>query len=166
MKQYRIGQIVNTHGLRGEVKVYLYTDYPERFDEIDYLYIQNREEKYYIDKARYQNNMVILKIKGIDTIEKAEGLRGLNLYIDEGNIRELDEDEYMIADLIGLDVYLMSGAFFGKLENVLQYSANDIYVIRSEEGKEYLVPAIKEFVPVIDIDNRKIIVEPIRGLLE
>ena len=106
MKKYRIGKIVKTHGLKGEMKVYSFTDYPERFAEIDYLYMDESDRKYFIENIKYQKNMAILKIKGIDTIEEAENLIDTTLYIDQANLRELEEDEYMIADLVGMDVEL------------------------------------------------------------
>ncbi|MDO4710832.1 MAG: ribosome maturation factor RimM [Peptostreptococcaceae bacterium] len=166
MKKYRIGQMVNTHGLKGEMKIYSYTDYPERFKEIEYIYFEREDQKYYIEKVKFHKSMPIIKLKGIDIIEEAEKYRGKTLYIDEQNLRELDEDEYMISDLIGLEAFLNNGSILGTVVNVLQYSANDIYVIRSDSGKEFLVPAIKEFIPTIDIENKKMIIKPIEGLLE
>lgn len=166
MKKYRIGQIVNTHGLKGELKIYSYTDYPERFEEIQYFYMEENSEKFEIEKVKYHKGMPILKIKGIDSIESAEKYRGNNLFIDEENVRELDEDEYMIGDLIGLDVELMDGTVLGQVVNVLQYTANDIYVIHSSGGDEYLVPALKEFVPTIDLQKKLMVVKPVEGLLE
>lgn len=167
MKKHRIGQIVNTHGLKGDMKVYPLTDYPERFEEIDCLYLENEgDKKLEIEKVRYQKKMVLLKIKGIDTIEEVEKLREKYLLIDENNRRQLDEDEHMISDLIGLSVYLEDLTPVGKITDVLQYSANDVYVIKNDEGKEYLIPALKQFIPVVDIKNQKVIITPIEGMLE
>ena len=167
MKKHRIGQIVNTHGLKGDMKVYPFTDYPERFEEVEYLYMENQgDKKYLIENVRYQRNMVLLKLKGIDTIEEAESLRDINLYIDDSNLRELDEDEHMISDLIGLNVYLEDLTPVGTIVNVLKYIANDVYVIRGIEDQEYLIPALKQFVPVVDIENGKIIITPIKGMID
>lgn len=166
MKRHRIGKIVNTHGLKGEMKVYLYTDYPERFAEIDYLYIQGIEEKQVIENIKYLKNMVALKIKGVDTIEAVEKLRDKNLFIDDANLRDLDEDEHMISDLVGLSVYLEDYTPVGKVVNVLQYAANDVYVIKNDEGKDYLIPALKQFIPIVDIENDKVIITPIEGMME
>lgn len=166
MKRYRVGQMVNTHGLKGEMKIYPYTDYPERFNEIKYIYFEENNKKFFIEKVKFHKSMPIIKVKGIDIIENAEVFRGKTLYIDEANIRQLEEDEYMISDLIGLVAILENDNVIGEVINVLQYSANDIYVIKSETGKEYLIPAIKEFVPLIDIENKKIIIRPIEGLLD
>lgn len=167
MKKHRIGQIVNTHGLKGDMKVYPLTDYPERFEEIDGVYLENdSEKKLVIEKVRYQKKMVLLKIKGIDTIEAVEKLRDVYLLIDENDRRELDEDEHMISDLIGLNVYLEDETLLGSIKEVLQYSANDVYVVKNAEGKEYLIPALKQFVPVVDVKNNKVIIRPIKGMLE
>lgn len=166
MKKYRIGQMVNTHGLRGDMKIYSLTDYPERFEEIEYIFFEEEDCKYYIDRVKYHKQMPIIKIKGIDTIEQAEKFRGKTLYIDEQNVRELEEDEYMISDLIGMEAFLEDGTVLGKVENVLPYTANDIYVVRSDDGKEYMIPALKIFVPVLDIKNKKMIIKAMEGLLE
>lgn len=165
MKKYRVGQIVNTHGLKGDVKIYSYTDYPERFEEIDYVYDENRK-KYMLERVKYHKSMPIIKLQTVDSIDDAEKMRGVTLYIDEENLRELEEDEYMISDLVGLQAFTESGNPIGEVVNVLQYTANDIYVIHSSDGKEYLVPALKEFVPIIDLENKKMIINEIKGLLD
>lgn len=165
MKKYRVGRIVNTHGLKGDVKIYSYTDYPERFEEIDYVYDENGK-KYMLERVKYHKSMPIIKLQTVDSIDDAEKMRGVTLYIDEENLRELEEDEYMISDLVGLQAFTESGNPLGEVVNVLQYTANDIYVIHSSDGKEYLVPALKEFVPVIDIENKKMIINEIKGLLD
>lgn len=167
MKKYRIGQIVNTHGLKGDMKIYPYTDYPERFEEVEYLYMEGEgDKKFSIENVRYQRNMVLLKLKGIDTIEAVEEIRDRHLFIDENNLRELDEDETLISDLIGLNVYLEDLTPVGTIKDVLQYTANDVYVIVNEEGKEFLIPALKQFIPVVDVKNNKVIITPIEGMLE
>ncbi len=165
MKKYRVGRIVNTHGLKGDVKIYSYTDYPERFEEIDYVY-DDDGKKYMLERVKYHKSMPIIKLQTVDSIDDAEKMRGVTLYIDEENLRELEEDEYMISDLVGLQAFTESGNPLGEVVNVLQYTANDIYVIHSSDGKEYLVPALKEFVPVIDIENKKMIINEIKGLLD
>lgn len=166
MKKYRIGKAVKPHALRGDLKIYAYTDYPERFEEVKYLLLENDSNPYEIESVKYHKNMPIIKIKGIDRIEDAEKFVGKTFYIDEANTRELEEDEYMIADLVGLDAQTTEGQSLGKVTDVLQYTANDIYVIKSEDGKEYLVPALKEFVPEINIKENKMVINPVKGLLE
>lgn len=166
MKKYRVGKVTNTHGLRGDMKIYPHTDYPERFGEIQYIYFEGDEKKYDIEKVKYHKSIPIIKLKGIDSIEEAEKYREKELFIDEQNTRTLEEDEYMVSDLIGLVASLEDGTILGRVVNVLPYSANDIYVVESEDEKEYLIPARKEFVPVVDIKNGIMVVRPIKGMIE
>lgn len=163
---FRIGQIVNTQGLKGEVRVYPYTDDINRFDELEYFYIdKNLNNKYEVERVRYKGNMVIMKIKDIDSIELAEKLKTKNMYIGREQGRELEEGEFFVSDLIGLDVFTVDGEKVGVLKDVLQYAINDVYVVSSGE-KEYLIPSIEKFVPTIDLDQNKMIIDPIKGMLD
>ena len=163
---FRIGQIVNTQGLKGEVRVYPYTDDINRFDELEYFYIdKNLNNKYEVERVRYKGNTVIMKIKGIDSIELAEKLKTKNMYIGREQGRELDEGEFFVSDLIGLDVFTVDGEKVGVLKDVLQHAINDVYVVSSGE-KEYLIPSIEKFVPTIDLDQNKMIIDPIKGMLD
>ena len=163
---FRIGQIVNTQGLKGEVRVYPYTDDINRFDELEYFYIdKNLNNKYEVERVRYKGNMVIMKIKDVDSIELAEKLKTKNMYIGREQGRELDEGEFFVSDLIGLDVFTVDGEKVGVLKDVLQHAINDVYVISSGE-KEYLIPSIEKFVPTIDLDQNKMIIDPIKGMLD
>ena len=163
---FRIGQIVNTQGLKGEVRVYPYTDDINRFDELEYFYIdKNLNNKYEVERVRYKGNMFIMKIKYIDSIELAEKLKTKNMYIGREQGRELDEGEFFVSDLIGLDVFTVDGEKVGVLKDVLQHAINDVYVVSSGE-KEYLIPSIEKFVPTIDLDQNKMIIDPIKGMLD
>ena len=163
---FRIGQIVNTQGLKGEVRVYPYTDDINRFGELEYFYIdKNLNNKYEVERVRYKGNMVIMKIKDIDSIELAEKLKTKNMYIGREQGRELDEGEFFVSDLIGLDVFTVDGEKVGVLKDVLQHAINDVYVVSSGE-KEYLIPSIEKFVPTIDLDQNKMIIDPIKGMLD
>ena len=163
---FRIGQIVNTQGLKGEVRVYPYTDDINRFDELDYFYIdKNLNNKYEVERVRYKGNMVIMKIKGIDSIELAEKLKTKNMYISREQGRELDEGEFFVSDLIGLHVFTVDGEKVGVLKDVLQHAINDVYVVSGGE-KEYLIPSIEKFVPTIDLEQNKMIINPIKGMLD
>ena len=167
LAHFKIGQIVNTQGLKGEVRVYSLTDDIDRFDELDEFYIgRDLETVYKAERVRYKGNLVILKIKGIDTVEMAEKLRSKYVYVSRENARELDEDEFFIADMIGMDVYTLDNNHIGTLKDVLQYAANDVYVVKSNDGKEFLIPAITRFVPTIDINERKMIIDPIKGMID
>ncbi|MDB8804476.1 ribosome maturation factor RimM [Romboutsia sp. 1001216sp1] len=164
---FKIGKIVNTQGLKGEVRVYSYTDDINRFDDLEEFYIgKDRENPLEVERVRYKGNMVIMKIKGIDRIEDAEKLRDKFIYVSRENSRELDEDEFFVADMIGMDVETIDGQYVGKLAEVLQYAANDVYVVKDENNKEYLIPAVMQFVPTIDINEKKMIINPIKGMLD
>ena len=163
---FRIGQIVNTQGLKGEVRVYPYTDDINRFDDLEYFYLdKGLNNKYEVERVRYKGNMVIMKIKGIDSIELAEKLKTKNMYIGRDQGKELEEDEFFVADLIGLDVFTVDGEKVGVVKDVLQHAINDVYVVNNGE-KEYLIPSIEKFVPTIDLEENKMIINPIKGMLD
>lgn len=166
LTHFKVGKIVNTQGLKGEVRVYPFTDDINRFDDLDVFYLdKDFNTKWNVERVRYKGNLVIMKIKNIDSIEKAEVLRDKFIYVSREDGRALEEDEYFIADMIGLEVYTVDGEKVGVLKDVLQYAANDVYVVKGEE-KEYLIPAIMKFVPTIDMKERKMIIDPIKGMLD
>ena len=107
-----------------------------------------------------------MKIKNIDTVEMAEKLKNKFMYVSRENGRELEEGEYFISDMIGIDVYTVDGKHVGVLNDVLQYSANDVYVVKGLENQEYMIPAMIKFVPEIDMDERKMIIDPIKGMID
>ena len=167
LTHFRIGQIVNTQGLEGEVRVYPYVDDINRFDELENFYLdKNFNQEFEVERVRYKGNMVIMKIKGVDSVEMAERLKTKNLYVSRENSVDLDEDEFFIADLIGLDVFTVAGEKVGTLKDVLQYSANDVYVVKGDNDKEYLIPSTLKFVPEINIEEKKMIIDPIKGMLD
>ena len=167
LTHFRIGQIVNTQGLKGEVRVYPYVDDINRFDELENFYLdKNFNQEFEVERVRYKGNMVIMKIKGVDSVEMAERLKTKNLYVSRENSVDLDEDEFFIADLIGLDVFTVAGEKVGTLKDVLQYSANDVYVVKGDNDKEYLIPSTLKFVPEINIEEKKMIIYPIKGMLD
>ena len=162
-----IGQIVNTNGLKGMVKVNPFTDDMMRFEELEDLYIQYKGnlKKVKIEQVRYQKNQVLLKLEGINSIEEAENYRNCYLKIHRKDARNLEEDMYFIADLIGLEVYTNQNELLGKLDDVFSTGSNDVYVVKDQNGKQILLPAIKEVIKQIDLKNKKITVELINGLL-
>ena len=167
LTHFRIGQIVNTQGLKGEVRVYPYVDDINRFDELENFYLdKNFNQEFEVERVRYKGNMVIMKIKGVDSVEMAERLKTKNLYVSRENSVDLDEDEFFIADLIGLDVFTVAGEKVGTLKDVLQYSGNDVYVVKGDNDKEYLIPSTLKFVPEINIEEKKMIIDPIKGMLD
>ena len=160
--KFEIGQIVNTFGIKGEVKVYPYTDDINQFKKIKKVYINNEEKE--IESVKFHKNNVILKIKGIDNMTEAENLRNTVIEANRST-KKLPENTYYIADLINLDVYTDENNFLGKVKDIYNTGANDIYSIETPEGKEILLPAIKDVIKQIDIENKKIIVHILKGLI-
>ncbi|QEK12033.1 16S rRNA processing protein RimM [Crassaminicella thermophila] len=168
-KLLKVGQIVNAQGIRGEVKVYPLTDYKERFEELDWVYMgDNIEEKFYIEKVKYKNELVILKLKGIDDRNMAERCKTKYLMIDKKDARELPEDTYFIVDLIGLKVYTNDKILIGTIKNVIQNTGQDLYEIEDHKNpkKTILIPAVEAFIKEVNIEKGYIIVTPIEGLIE
>ncbi len=167
LTHFKVGQIVNTQGLKGEVRVYPFTDEIDRFDDLKGFYLgKDLNTIWEVERVRYKGNMVIMKIKNIDTVEMAEKLKNKFMYVSRENGRELEEGEYFISDMIGIDVYTVDGKHVGVLNDVLQYSANDVYVVKGLENQEYMIPAMIKFVPEIDMDERKMIIDPIKGMID
>ena len=165
-KYLELGQIVNVRGLKGEVKVNSYSEDPNRFEKIKTIIVKQKEnsKQYSIEKVSYTKNQVVLKLKDVDTIEEAEKLRNSIILIDRDELGELPEDVFYIADLIGLDVYTEEGEFLGKVDDIYSTGANDIYVVKNEEGKEKLLPGIDEVIKNIDIEAGRITVNLLEGL--
>lgn len=165
-KKLEVGQIVNTHGIKGEIKVVPFTDDISRFDKLKKVYVKTKKESklYQIEGVRYHKNMVLLKLQGIDNPEQAELLKNSFLEIDREDAVPLKEGTYFIADLIGLEVYTDEGNLLGKVDDIYNTGANDIYVVKDELGKTILLPGIKDVIKQVILDE-KIIVHLIPGLL-
>ena len=162
-----IGQIVNTRGLRGEIKLNSFSEDSHRFEKLSKIFVKNKSDfqEYEIEKVGYSKNQVILKLKGIDTIEYAEKLRNLYVYVKKEDLGELPEGVYYIADLIGLDVYTEKNEYLGKVDDIFKTpKSNDVYVVRNDLGELKYLPSIPEVLKEIDIPNKKIIVNLIKGL--
>ena len=169
MKQeyFEIGQIVNTFGIKGFVKVNPFTDYMERFEELKcVLVVKNKETKeMQIEEVKYQKNVVLIKFKGIEDINMAEKYKGCYIKIKREDARKLPKDTYFIADLIGMKVYDENGNLLGTVNDIYNNKAHDIYVVKDDLGKQILLPAIKDVIKQIDIEEEKIIVHLIDGLV-
>lgn len=169
MKKERleVGQIVNTFGIKGFVKIYPYVDDISRFDNLKKVHIKskNNNEELQIEEVKYQKNMVLVKFKGIETVENAEKLRNSFVEIDRADAIPLEEGQYFIADLLGLDVFLDTGEKLGVLEDIYNAGSSDIYVVKNELGKQFLLPYIDEVIKQINLEEGKIIVHIIEGLI-
>ena len=165
-KRLEVGQIVNTFGIKGYVKIYPYVNDISRFDNLKNVYIKDQEKKLEIEDIKYQKDMVLAKFKGIETKDQAQSLRNSYIEIDRKDSIPLEEGEYFIADLLELPVYLDTGEKLGILEDIYNYGSNDIYVVKNELGKQFLLPYIDEVIKKIDLENGKITVHLIKGLID
>ncbi len=164
----RVGVIANTHGIRGEVKVFPTTDEKERFKDLKKVILDmGKEQKVLeIQSVRFFKNLVILKFKGIDNINDIEMYKGKDLLVTREDAVPLEEGEYFIADLLDLDVYSDEDEKIGVLYDVMQTGANDVYVVKTEEGKEILLPAIDECILDINLEESRMTVHIMEGLLD
>lgn len=162
-KYLEIGQIVNTFGIKGMVKVKPFTDDIHRFDDLKEVYVENK--KYEIQEVKYHKDMVMIKFKGIENPEQADLLRNSYLKIDRESEAPLEKDTYYIVDLIGLEVYTDENNLLGAVQDIYNTGSNDIYVVKDELGKQVLLPAISEVVKQIDMENKRIVVHIIEGLM-
>lgn len=153
----RVGKIVNTHGLKGEMKVIPLTDDPKRYNDLEFVLLDGKEVK--IESCKFQKDRVILKLEGINSIEEAERLKNKYLEIPREFAVELEEDTYFIADLIGCRVFDTEGKDLGEIYDVLQTKNNDVYWIR--KPKELLIPVLLDVVLDINVVDRKIIIKPV-----
>lgn len=174
MEKIKIGKIVNAVALRGEVKVYHYSDSKERFEELEQIIVERKGkgQVYEIEKVRYQKDMVILKLKGVDDRNAAEALKESDVLITEADLKELPEDTFYVRDLIGCTVYDVEsgeGAAareIGVVTDVLQNTAQDIYQVKTPDGREVLIPAVADFVKDVNIGTKSIRVALIPGMAE
>ena len=164
----QVGAITSTHGIRGEVKVFPTTDDANRFKKLKEVILDTGKEKITLEiqSVKFFKQFVILKFKGIDNINYIEKYKGKSLFVTRENAVKLKKDEYFIADMIGCSVEDEDGNYLGELKDVMITGANDVYVVENEDGKELLFPAIKECVLNVDIEQRKITVHIMPGLLD
>jgi len=164
----RVGVISSTHGIKGEAKVFPTTDDMKRFKKLKMVILDTGKEQkeLEIENVKFFKQFVILKFKGIDNINDIEKYKGKDLLITRENAVDLSEGEFFICDLIGLQAEEEDGSSLGELTEVLQTGANDVFVIKTKQGKEILIPYIDDCVKKIDINERKIVVHLLPGLVE
>lgn len=162
----QVGVITSTHGVRGEVKVFPTTDDPARFKKLKQVILDDGKQKIdmEIQSVKFFKNMVILKFKGIDSINDVEKYRRAQLLVTRENAVPLEEDEYFIADLIGLSVITDEGEDLGTIVDVMQTGANDVYVVKTLQKEEILIPAIKDCIKNVDLEKGQILVHLLPGL--
>lgn len=164
MDRIIVGRIVNTHGINGEVKCVSMTDEPDRFEELQYVYLDETNVRLEITNARYAKGLVYLRFKDLNHINDVEKFKGLYLSIDFENRRKLPEDSYYLFDLIGIRVLDENANELGVITNVYQTGANDVYELDYDTNK--LIPAIKEVVRQVDISKKIMIINKIEGLFD
>ena len=169
MKQeyFEIGQIVNTFGIKGFVKVNPFTDDLDRFEELKSVFIVKNKEliNFEIEEVKYQKHVVLIKFKDINDINMAEKYKGCYIKINRKDARKLPKDTYFIADLIGLEVYDENSNLLGSIDDIYNTGANDIYVVKNNLGKQILLPGIPQVIKKVDLENKKIVVHLLNGLI-
>lgn len=161
-----IGQITRAYGINGEIKVYPLTDNIMRFEMLDELYIDESCKliKYKIQRVKYDKNLVILKLEGIDDIERAESLKNSYIKIHRKDAISLPVDSFFICDIIGIKVYTIEGLYLGDIKDVIQTGSNDVFVIKNQKT-EILIPALKSIFKKVDINERVMVVDLPEGLI-
>ena len=167
ISEMQVGIITQTHGIRGEVKVFPTTDDVSRFKKLKEVIMDNGRERLNleIEGVKFFKQYAILKFKGYDSINDIERYKSAKLYIKREQAVKLKKDEYFIADLIGMEVVTENGEYFGKMKDVLTTGANDVYIVTREDGTEVLLPAIKQCVKSVDLEQGKITVHIMDGLI-
>jgi len=160
-----VGRIAKPHGVLGEVRVELMTDHPERFEWLDAIYVgEKNPRRVPIVSVRYHQDVVLLKLEGYPTRTEAELLRGELLQVPESEAVPLEDDEYFLYQLIGIEVFTEQGRHLGQLTEILETGANNVFVI-DNEGRQYLIPDIPDVIREVDIENRRLVIHPMPGLI-
>lgn len=166
-ERFQVGIITSPHGVRGEVKVYPTTDDPKRFKRLKQVILDTGKGDILLDieSVKFLKKFVVLKFKGMDTPEEMEKFRQKSIYVTRDNAVRLSKDEYFIADLMGMQVTDENGESVGVLREVLETGANDVYIIDMNDGKELLLPAIKECVLNVDVEAGEMRIHILDGLI-
>lgn len=165
--ELQVGVITQTHGIKGEVKVFPTTDDVGRFKKLKEVIMDNGRERLHleIEGVKFFKQYAILKFKGYDSINDIEKYKSAKLYVTRDKAVKLKKDEYFIADLIDMEVVTEDGEYFGRMKDVLVTGANDVYVVTRDDGTEVLLPAIRECVKNIDMEQGRITVHIMDGLI-
>ncbi len=165
---FKVGVITSPHGIRGEVKVFPTTDDPARFKKLKEVFLDTGKERIvlHIAQVKLFKQFVILKFREYDSINEVENLRKKELWISRSQAVPLQKDEYFIADLIGISVELEDGRMLGVLKDVIQTGANDVYVVECTDGREIMIPAIKDCILSVDVEEGRMVVHLLKGLME
>lgn len=157
-------QIINSHGIKGGVKVRSVSDDIKKIEKINTLYLKDKTPLKIL-KTQYIKNLAIIYFEGIENRNQSDDLKGEYLYVNEEELKDLKDGQYYVKDLIGAKIYDKSDGYIGILKDVISSSANDVYVIDNLKEGEILIPAVKEFILEIDIEKKIIIVKLIEGMI-
>ena len=157
-KEIIIGKIVAPHGVRGDIRILPLTEKPELFLDLEYLLLEGGK-KLTVKNARFQKRMILVTTKEVTSMNEAELLRDKNIYIKAEDLPELEEDEFYVADLVGIPVYDMEGNQIGTFKDSLSTGSNDVYIIAVPGAKDILVPALKEYFKEINLAEKRIVVK-------
>ncbi len=160
-----VGKITNTHGLRGDIKIYPYT-YQNNFENYKKIMIDGFKETYKLVGVKYHKNMVLAKLKGFNSINDVEKFKNREIYIYRQDLEELDEDEFYIADIIGCDIVDKDDNIIGVVKDYLTNMPQALIECVDIKNNQFFIPHVDEFIKEIDIENRKVIVELIEGLID
>ncbi len=160
-----VGRVLAPWGRRGEVRVEILTDFPERFSQLEEVLVGDERVPYRLEAARLQRGYAILKLFGVDATEEAEALRGALLYIPVSEAMPLEAGQYYQYQILGLDVWTVAGRHLGRVSEILETGANDVYVVR-QDGREVLIPAVADVVQEVDLERQRLVVTLPPGLLE
>lgn len=162
-----VGKIANTHGIKGELKVFPLTDDMERFDYLKNAYIGENKIKVSLEKVKYHKNLVIIKFKEYNDINEVLKFKDNYIYVDDEEKVTLPKNHFFIYDLLDSQVFDTESNLIGTLIDVLKGPSNDVYVVKNmEKNKEYLIPVVKQFIIQVNIMDKKIIINPIDGMIE
>ncbi|HOR00660.1 MAG TPA: ribosome maturation factor RimM [Anaerolineae bacterium] len=160
-----VGRVLAPWGHRGQVRVEILTDFPERFAALEEILVGEDLVPYRLEAARLHKGSVVLKLEGVDDPEQASALRGALLYIPVSQAMPLEQDQYFHYQILGLEVWTVDGRYLGRISEILETGANDVYVVQSD-GREVLIPAVADVVQEVDLERHRLIVAPPPGLLE
>ncbi|MCL2565286.1 MAG: ribosome maturation factor RimM [Defluviitaleaceae bacterium] len=162
MRYFDVGKIVNTHGIRGLVKVVSQSDDPDKFFKLKSVIIDGKDVE--VEQASTNKQFVLLKLKGIDDMNAAEALKGKTLKVPESDALKLAEGEYFIRDIYDMEVYEENGEFLGTIDDIIFTGANDVYVVKKEGTKDLLIPAIKSCILNVNMPEKRMTVYLLEGL--
>ncbi len=166
MERMLVGKITNPHGLRGDIKIFPYVTDKEEFNDFSYLIIEGDDRKHKIASLRFHKNLILAKLKGFNHINEVEGLKNKNVYVLKEDMPELDEDTFYVSDVVGYAVHDQEHGHVGQVKDVVIGSAQDLFVIKRDNGDEFMIPAVKAFILSFDHEAKVLHVQTIKGMID